>query len=403
MTQASCDSREILARLVAMDTVSSRSNLDLVHWVADYLGAQGVEVVLDHDAGRTKANLFASLGPRDAAGVCLHGHTDVVPVEGQTWTSDPFTLTERAGLLHGRGTCDMKAWIACALAAVPAWSRQRLRTPLHIALSYDEEVGCLGAPGLIQLFGRSVPRPALALIGEPSLLAPVSAHKGVVALSTRVTGHAVHSSLIHKGANAATAAAVMAVEIHRIARQWCHRPGPAGMQPGGPTMNVGVLRAGAARNMVADHAALDWDLRYRASDDPDELQREVHSAVDAALRQALGAAHERIRLETVDVARVPAFQARQDSRALALLRSLGVQAADSGVAYGAEAGQYAQAGIDTVIFGPGSIEQAHQADEFIAVDQLQACDAFMQRLGYWAQDHALLAPARVAEPASAAP
>ena len=384
MPTPACASAEILARLVAFDTVSARSNLALVHWVADYLAAHGLEVMLDHDAGGSKANLFASIGPRDLGGVCLHGHTDVVPVDGQAWATDPFVLAERGGRLHGRGTCDMKGWIACVLAAVPQWAGARLRTPIHIALSYDEEIGCLGAPGLIRLFGRKVPRPELALIGEPSLLAPVTAHKGVIALETLIEGYTVHSSLTHLGASAATAAALMSCEIHELARRWADRPGPAGMEPSGPTMNVGVLQAGVARNMVPGRAELRWDLRYRAGDSPDALLEELRARVELALQRHLGPAREQIRLATMVVAQVPAFEAAADSRACGLLRELGVTAAATGVAYGAEAGQYAQAGVDSVIFGPGSIAQAHQTDEFIELSQLTACDAFMSALTRWA-------------------
>jgi acetylornithine deacetylase len=389
MSADSLSSREILARLVGFDTVSARTNLPLVQWVADYLAAHGVEVTLDHDATGAKANLFASIGPRDRGGVCLHGHTDVVPVDGQSWATDPFVLTERGGRLHGRGTCDMKGWIACVLAAVPQWTRARLHTPIHVALSYDEEVGCLGAPGLIRLFDRKVPRPELALIGEPSLLAPVTAHKGVIALDTLIEGHTVHSSLIHLGASAATAAALMACEIHDLAQRWAARPGPVGMEPPGPTMSVGVLQAGVARNMVPGRAELRWDLRYRAGDSPDALLEELRTRVEQALRRHLGSAREQIRLATMVVAQVPAFEAAADSRACGLLRELGVTAAATGVAYGAEAGQYAQAGVDSVIFGPGSIAQAHQTDEFIELSQLTACDAFMSALTRWAAGTAL--------------
>jgi acetylornithine deacetylase len=377
---------DLLSTLVAFDTTSHRSNLNLIQWVADYLVGLGVMPHLTRNNDGHKANLFATIGPQDERGVCLHGHTDVVPVDGQPWESDPFRLIERDGLLFGRGTCDMKGWLACSLAAVPGFLARRLRTPIHLALSYDEEVGCLGAPGMIETFGKTVPTPRIAIVGEPSLMAPVTAHKGVLALETHITGRDAHSSLLHLGVSAATAAAEMAVELHRIAREWMELPGPTGMHPSGPTINVGQLRAGVARNVIAREAQVVWEIRFRASDNPDDLLADALARVQLRLRRGFEEAFGVLRVETREIARIPAFDAGMDGMAELLARRLGADGHARGVPYGAEAGQYAAAGVPTVICGPGNIEQAHQPNEFIAKSQLAACDLFLARLGEWASE-----------------
>lgn len=377
---------DLLSTLVAFDTTSHRSNLQLIQWVANYLMDLGVGVHLTGDDAGGKANLFATIGPADQGGICLHGHTDVVPVDGQPWTTDPFRLTERGGMLFGRGTSDMKAWAACALAAVPRWLAHGLRTPVHIALSYDEEVGCFGAPRMIGSFGQSVPKPLVAIIGEPSMMAPITAHKGCMALETTIVGRDAHSSLLHLGVSAVSAAAEMAVELHQIAQEWMHMPGPGGMTPSGPTVNVGQLRAGVARNVIAREASLLWEIRFRADDAPQHLLDDALARIQARLRRSFGERFGVLHLNTREVARIPAFDAGHGGAAERLLRRLGVQAQARGVPYGAEAGQYADAGIASVICGPGSIEQAHQPDEFIAASQLDACDAFLARLGAWARE-----------------
>jgi acetylornithine deacetylase len=377
-------STELLARLVAFDTTSHRSNLPLIEWVANYLSDLGVQPHVIHNADRSKANLFATVGPPDDGGVCLHGHTDVVPVEGQPWQTNPFRLTERDGLLFGRGTSDMKAWLACSLAAVPSYRTRQLRTAIHLAFSYDEEIGCLGAPGLIGAFGASVPKPRIALIGEPSLMAPIIAHKGLLALDTTITGRAAHSSLVHLGVSAVSAAAELAAELHRIGKEWSQLPGPFGMQPSGPTVSVGKSCGGVARNVIPLEARLSWEIRFRADDDPDLLLKDATARIDARLRASFGEHFDVLSVETREASRTPAFDSGADGVAERLAWHLGAEGAAHGVPYGAEAGHYAAAGVASVICGPGSIEQAHQPNEFIAATQIVACDRFLARLGDWA-------------------
>jgi acetylornithine deacetylase len=374
----------MLGQLVSFDTTSSESNLPLISWVKQYLGKLGVSCHITYNAERTKANLFATLGPSEGGGICLHGHTDVVPVTGQPWSSDPFTLTARNGNLYGRGTCDMKGWLACALTAVPVLLQRKLRTPIHLALSYDEEVGCLGAPGMIATFGHEVPMPKVAIVGEPSMMRPIIAHKGMLALETVVTGQDAHSSLPHLGVSAVSAAAEMAVELHRIGKEWLSLPGPDGMNPPGPTISVGVLRGGVARNVIPRQASLVWEIRFRGSDDVQQLLEDINARVTLRLKRSFGAQFSVLKINTSETATIPPFQAEQGGLAELLARRFGAEGQARAVPYAAEAGQFANAGIPTVICGPGSIDQAHQPDEFVAISQLDACDAFLQQLTDWA-------------------
>lgn len=389
-------STSMLAKLVGFDTTSSASNMHLVEWVANYLETHGVRSSLTYNTDKSKANLFATVGAQDEGGICLHGHTDVVPVVGQPWESDPFVLTERQGLLYGRGTCDMKAWLACSLAAVPKLQSRRLRTPIHFALSYDEEVGCLGAPGMIDTFGKSVPKPVLAIVGEPSMMAPITAHKGVLALETSVTGKDAHSSLLHLGLSAVSAAGGMAFELHRLANEWMGLAGPAGMQPSGPTINVGVARGGVARNVIPRHATLQWEIRFRAEDDVSRLLQIATERIAMRLREQFGTQYQQLLVETTEVALIPAFEAKPGGIAERLCRKVGAKGASQAVPYGAEAGQYSNAGISTVICGPGSIDQAHQPNEFVSVAQIQECDRFISRLTEWAAEVKLTDPGSLA-------
>ena len=385
MPESLLTSREILRALVAFETVSDTSNLDLIDWVSDHLATHGVKVHTIPNEDGTKANLFATLGPVDTPGLCLHAHTDVVPVDGQHWRTAPFELTEADGVLHGRGTCDMKGFAACVLAAVPLFLSQRLRTPVHIALSHDEEVGCLGVPSLLKRFGRELPRPAAAIIGEPTLMRPVVAHKGFIALETRFRGKAAHSSTPHQGASAVVAAAEMVSELTALGQEWQALPYVHPLVLPGPTINVGVIQGGVARNIVAESATVMWDLRFRDTDDPKELCAMAERRIAGRLRQVLGPDGAGVTWATTRLAGSPAFHTHPSNRAVSLARRFGASGEAVAVPYATEAGQYAEAGVDAVICGPGSIEQAHRPDEFLAISQLEACDGFMRRVAQWAR------------------
>lgn len=388
-TVAAFTSRELLSKLIAFDTTSHHSNLQLIDWVMQYLAGYGIgSHVTTNDEG-TKANLFATIGPSEVRGVCLHAHTDVVPVEGQAWDTDPFHLTEADGLLYGRGSCDMKGFAACMLAAVPMFCARRLRTPVHLAFSYDEEVGCLGAPRMIQAFGGEVVKPRVAIVGEPTMMQPVIAHKGMLALTTEFQGKPAHSSMPHLGASAIAAAGEMIAELTQFGRELQVMRYPYAMTPSGPTINVGTVSGGEAINIVAGNASLLWGIRFRDIDNAQELLALAERRVRERLRRVFGDDGGGIRCHTAQVGRIPPFCAPESSRALALVRELGAVGAATAVPYGAEAGQYADAGVDTVICGPGSIEQAHRANEFVPIAQLEACNRFMGRLARWAQESCL--------------
>jgi acetylornithine deacetylase len=379
------NSQDMLAKLVSFDTTSHLSNLPLVDFVARYLAQFGIEAKILPDAsGRKankKANLWASMGPQRSGGLLLAGHTDVVPVAGQPWQSDPFTLQEREGLLYGRGSTDMKGFLACVLAAVPAFLRVPLQCPVHLAFTFDEEVGCFGADALVKELGVSLPLPSMAIVGEPSSMQPITAHKGLCAYDTVITGQDVHSSLVHLGVSSIRAASSMVQYLYELADELESSVQCEGMQmPSYSTINVGRMQGGQARNIVARETSLQWEYRFIPQADPHWAISKLNDFVE---RQRV---HDsRLQVRTSQLAQVPSFNAAADSAVVALVSQLSSVSTISKVPYGAEAGQFASRGIDTVICGPGSIEQAHQPNEYLSVQQLRACDAFMLRLAAWAQ------------------
>ncbi len=376
----------MLQRLVAFATVSSESNRDLVEFVARYLEQFGVASIVQQSPCGRKANLWATLGPSGNGGLLLSGHSDVVPVSGQPWTSPAFTLTEASGRLYGRGTCDMKGFLACVLAAVPAFLAAPLRYPIHVALTYDEEVGCFGADHLISQFGKTLPVPAMAVVGEPSSMQAIIAHKGVAAYDTRVVGRDGHSSLAHMGASAVRAAAQLTNHLYHLSDQLARSQHCDGMQaPSFSTINVGMIRGGQARNIIAREAQLAWEYRCIPGADEDWAANQLALYADAHVVPLLRRTAQHAIVETACMARIPAFSVDALSPMVRLVSRLTGVAGTSKVPYGAEAGQYAAANISTVICGPGSIDQAHQPDEFIEVAQLALCDMFLRRLASSAQ------------------
>ncbi len=371
--------RSILETLVAFDTTSSRSNLALIEWVEEFLAEHGVSSTRVPDASGKKANLFATCGPAVEGGVILSGHTDVVPVEGQAWSSDPWTVREAGGKLFGRGTSDMKGFIALALAFVPRFVLGA--RPVHLALSYDEEVGCTGAPAMIARMADGIPKPRLAIIGEPSLMRIITGHKGSSNFEVKVRGHEAHSSLVNNGLSANTVAIRLMHELLEIAR---HLEESAdrnnGFDPPQATLTIGRMEGGTAANILSGHARFVFDLRCPPGIDPDEVLapfRESCVSMDADMKTRFPATG--VSLEKL--ASTPPMTAQGSEEAVAFVRKLtGENAPPSQVAYAAEAGQFQQAGFPTVICGPGSIEQAHQPDEWIALSQLEAGARFMERL-----------------------
>jgi len=376
--------RDMLARLVGFPTVSRDSNLDLIHFVRDYLAGHGVEsrLVLNEDG--SKANLYAQVGPNEPGGIVFSGHTDVVPTEGQPWTTDPFRLTEKDGRLYGRGAADMKGFSAIVLAHVPHMLEAGLRRPVQIALSYDEEVGCLGAPSMIAEMRETLPPASAVVVGEPTMMEVVSRHKGMIGLSTHVRGYEVHSSLLHTGVPAVMVAARLIRWLEdrmaecRAAQEKAQDPVAALFTPPYTTLHVGRIEGGTATNITAKDCTFSTDIRSLPGEDQQAwVDRYLaHCAeVEAELRKVRPEAAITVTVKSM----TPGCRKENgDAPAEALARSITGDNGEHVVAYGTEAGQFQDAGYSAIICGPGSIEQAHQADEYIALSQLDAGGAFVR-------------------------
>ncbi|QXI45781.1 MULTISPECIES: acetylornithine deacetylase [Pseudomonas] len=381
-------SRTLLARLIGFATVSRDSNLALIGFIRDYLAGLGVESELFHNPEGTKANLFATIGPRDVGGIVLSGHTDVVPVDGQAWTVEPFALSERDGRLYGRGTADMKGFIASVLAAVPALVAQPLRLPVHLAFSYDEEVGCLGVRSLLAALEQRPHKPRLCLIGEPTELKPVLGHKGKLAMRCQVQGAACHSAYAPYGVNAIEYAAKLIGKLGDIGEALAlpeHHD--ARFDPPFSTVQTGVIKGGRALNIVPAECEFDFEVRalpgFAAQAVADQLQTYAEAELLPRMRKVNAASA--IRLQPLSA--YPGLATPADSEAAQLVALLSGSEAFGTVAFGTEGGLFDQAGIPTVVCGPGSMEQGHKPDEFVSVEQLQGCDAMLSRLVDYLRQH----------------
>ncbi len=370
----------ILETLIAFDTTSHRSNLAMIEWIEAYLGARGIPCWRAPAADGAKTNLLARIGPDVAGGVVLSGHSDVVPVAGQAWTSDPWTLTRRGDRLYGRGVADMKGFIALALALADTPAAAALARPLILAITYDEEVGCLGAPRLIGRIGEFVAPPALAVIGEPTSMKIVSVHKGMRVFDVTLTGREAHSSQRGQGASAIAAALpLMALVTAMNDEAAAAIRADDVCRPPGATMTVGVVEGGTAANIVPARCRFRWDLRTTRQADADRYEQRFRAAA-ADAETALKAVAPEAGITIERLADSPPLEMDRDSAAEQFVRALTHDNAAVGAAFTAEAGLYQQAGIPAVLCGPGSIEQAHQPDEWIAIDQLAAGADFLARL-----------------------
>lgn len=378
MSEAAFD---MIAKLVGFATVSRDSNLALIGYVSDYLAKLGVESRLVPNADKSKANLFATIGPMVKGGVVLSGHTDVVPVDGQPWDSDPFAVTENNGRLYGRGTADMKSFYAVALALVPEMLERSLARPIHLALSYDEEIGCLGAPAMIERIAAELPAPRAVVVGEPTNMRIVTSHKSITGLETVVTGHEAHSSQTHRGVSAVMTAARLITYLEDMAQE--NAAGPASktsFEPPYSTIHVGTVRGGTATNIISRECSFSWDMRCIPEDNPQHfLERFERHCRDEVL-PAMQAIASEAAIATRLTCSVPALHPEPGGDAEALVRFLTGYNSSDAVSYGAEAGQFQLAGFSTVLCGPGSIDQAHQPNEYIEKSQVLACVDFMRRL-----------------------
>jgi acetylornithine deacetylase len=371
---------EILSRLIGYASVSSESNNEIVDYIRGYLSDYGIACMRIPDATGEKASLLATIGPADRPGIVLSAHTDVVPVEGQVWSTPPFVASRVGDRLVGRGATDMKGFIASVLAHIPCFKKAATATPVHIAFSYDEEVGCRGTPDLLAAVSK-LPRPALCVVGEPTRLRVVRAHKGKVARRLVVTGRGGHSALPHRAVNAVVAAARFATSLAAFADRLVQTDArDASFDPPYTTVHVASLHGGSALNFVPDRAVLEFEIRYRPGANVSALLREIDAELETA-RANLRAIAPEADISVEEIISYPAFAIAENHPALATVAQLASDDVVAGaVSFGTEAGFYAAAGIPTVVCGPGDIVRAHKPDEWIGLDELAGVDRMMRRL-----------------------
>jgi acetylornithine deacetylase len=383
MTAMDLSAREILEKLVSFDTTSHKTNLPLLDFVEEYLASHGLSGFRVYDETGEKANLFVSAGPEEPGGIVLSGHVDVVPVIGQAWTTDPFELTEMAGKLYGRGSCDMKGFVALSLWAVPQFIKRGLKEPVHLAISYDEEVGCLGVRRLLEKLAAEDQTAKLCIVGEPTEFQPVVAHKGKWSFKAKVRGKECHSSLAPNGVNA--------VEYAAEAITWLRREGRRFAAEGArdelydlkhTTVHVGTLHGGTALNIVPQEAEFVFEYRYIAADDPAEIHARFLKFIQEELEPEMQAIEPSTGFTFETVSQIPGLDVDANHAVVNLARQLSGRNDHAKVAYGTEAGLFQEiTDIPTVVCGPGNIEQAHKPDEFLTLDQLAKGEEFMRRLG----------------------
>ena len=371
--------KDILANLIAFPSVSSATNLPIIDYCEDLLRAAGARCERQYDATGFKSNLWATLGPEGDGGTVLSGHTDVVPVEGQPWTTDPFAMVEKDGKLFGRGTCDMKGFVACVLASLPKFAEAR--APVHVALTYDEEVSCLGAIELAQHLSSTGVRPAIALIGEPTEMDVIQGHKGCYEYSVTFRGKEGHGSRPDLGVNAAVYAARYAARLVELAEELRERSTHvAGFAPPWPTLNIGRIQAGNATNVIPGDATIDWEMRPVEDADARWLLGQLDGFARDTLESEMQAADPSTGITRTTVGEFPPFLPGDPNPARDLLLSLTGANSAGLVSYCTEAGAFAGIGVSAVICGPGSINQAHKPDEFVTITQLKECLNLLDRL-----------------------
>lgn len=374
------ESIAMIERLIAFDTTSRNSNLELIEFIRSYLKDLGVESELVHNQDQSKANLYATLGPDDRGGIALSGHTDVVPVDGQRWGSDPFKAVKRDGQLFGRGTSDMKSFIAVCLALAPEFLQGKIKTPLHFAFSYDEEIGCLGVRSLIDRLSSREVKPKACIIGEPTMMKVVRAHKGKLSYCCRVSGLESHSGMAHLGVNAVEAAAEVIAYLKSMARRFRDNgPFDAEMSPPYTTVHTGVIRGGTQLNIVPSACEFEFEFRHLPQDDPVALLKEVQDFATTLLPE-MHAVSLNSGFHWERQSHIPELNTSEDAEVVQLAKSLTGANATAKVSFGTEAGLFEQGGMPAVVCGPGSIEQAHKPDEYIALDQVAQCEKFLLRL-----------------------
>jgi len=382
------DTIESLRQLIAFDTTSRNSNLALIDWAEAQLSRHGARIRRSYNPERTKANLFASFG-EGPGGVVLSGHSDVVPVDGQAWSTDPFQADIRDGRLYGRGACDMKGFIAVVLAQAAAFARAPLRSPIHVALSYDEEVGCLGIGPLLHDLAQAGIRPDGCIVGEPTSMQMVTAHKGGRVYRCTVHGRAAHSSLTPRGVNAIEYAARVISFIQDLSwREEAEGPRLDGLDVPYSTISTNTISGGNGKNIIPAECEFFFDYRYVPGKPPEEFIEQIRNYVTEHVEPRMKRVHPQAGVELALTGSIPGLNAEEQSSIAQLAQSLLRPGPSAKVAYGTEAGFFQQAGIPSIVCGPGSIEHAHKPDEFVTLEQLAECEQFMRRLVARLANHA---------------
>jgi acetylornithine deacetylase len=371
----------LLHSLVSFDTTSANSNLACIDYIEYYLHSLGIHATRLHNADKSKASIIATIGPRKAGGIVLSGHTDVVPVQGQPWRTNPFTLTESDDKtrLHGRGTCDMKGFLACALAMVP-YIKSHSQTPVHLAFSYDEEVGCLAAPAIADFLAGQTWKPELVIIGEPTEMKVIDAHKGIHSFITRITGLEGHSSKPHLGVNAVMAGGEMVHVLNQLAAEYRQpsRCNPR-FDPPYTTIHVGRMSGGTARNIIPNECEIAWEIRSLPGQDIEPILDRISTRSEELLHH-MRSVHPEAEITTTQQSYVPGLRPDVESHYTHCVMHAAGSNASGAVPFGTEAGIFQNHGFTTLICGPGSIDQAHKANEFVTHEQLTGCLNFISQL-----------------------
>jgi acetylornithine deacetylase len=376
------DTRALLGRLIAFPTVSADSNLQMIGYLADRLSDAGARVEVHHDATGAKANLFATIGPEVDGGILLSGHSDVVPVADQDWTTDPFTMVERDARLYGRGTCDMKGFVAATVAMAPLYARMATTRPVHFAFTHDEEIGCLGAQALAPILAVRGVKPGVAIIGEPTMMRVIEGHKGCYEYSVRFTGLTGHGSAPERGVNAVEYAVRYVARLLQLREKLKARaPQGSRFDPPWTTINTGTLVGGVAHNVIAGKARVDWEMRPVQPGDADLVKADLHAFCTHDLLPAMRDVHPAADIVTEVIGEIDGLVPADANEARDIVMELTGANGAGLVPFGTEAGIFQALGMSAVICGPGSIDQAHKPDEYLALDQLSQCLGMLERLG----------------------
>lgn len=371
----------ILKKLVGFPSLPGTATHDIIDYIKSYLTTHEIESTLSFDDTGERANLFATIGPHTDGGVILNGHTDVVPVEGQNWSSDPFTLTQRGNKLYGRGAVDMKGFLACMLASVPVWKNTDLKKPIHIAFTFDEEIGGFGMPVLLKSLSSENINPVAVIVGEPTESKLIAGHKGGFEMRTEIIGHEVHSCDPTIGVNAISVAAAIIAKIEELGRSFAANPYPdSPFEPPYATFNIGTIEGGMARNATAGRCNFNWELRQMPGEDGWKIIDEIKAYAEDVLLPPMRAVHSKSKIEIITEAPVPPLDDHNADEAAALISQLTGINSRGVVSFGSDAGYFSDAGYSTVLYGPGSITRAHKPDEYIKVEEIDEGLEFMEKL-----------------------